>query len=117
MTDRDFYQILGVQRDADPQKIKKAYRKLAKELHPDRNPGDKAAEEHFKNVSEAYGVLSNKDKRALYDQFGELGLKEGFNPEAYQAAAQDPLVVDSAIPQALISTISFKLDKADTKST
>ena len=88
MADRDFYSVLGVSRDASPAEIKKAYRQLAKELHPDRNPDDKAAEERFKDVSGAYSVLSDAEKRKLYDQFGEAGLREGFDQEAYQAATQ-----------------------------
>lgn len=88
MPDRDFYEILGVSREASPQELKKAYRKLAKELHPDRNPDDKQAEERFKDVSSAYSVVSDPEKRKLYDEFGEMGLREGFDPEAYQAATQ-----------------------------
>jgi len=88
MADRDFYKILGVSRDASPQELKKAYRQLAKELHPDRNPDNKEAEERFKDVSAAYAVVSDAEKRKLYDEFGEMGLREGFDPEAYQAATQ-----------------------------
>ena len=67
---RDYYEILGVDKGADEETIKKAYRKLAKQLHPDVNPGDKEAEQKFKEVNEAYSVLSDKDKRAAYDQYG-----------------------------------------------
>lgn len=88
MADRDFYSVLGVSRGASPEEIKKAYRQLAKELHPDRNPDDKEAEERFKDVSAAYGVLSDAEKRKLYDEFGEMGLREGFDPDSYHAAAQ-----------------------------
>ena len=88
MADRDFYAILGVSRSASASEIKKAYRKLAKELHPDRNPDDEAAEERFKEVSAAYSVLSDEGKKKRYDEFGEVGLREGFDPEAYQAAAE-----------------------------
>jgi len=88
MADRDLYKILEVSRDASPEEIKKSYRRLAKKLHPDRNPDDKEAEERFKDVSGAYAVLSDGEKRKLYDQFGEMGLREGFDPEAYQAATQ-----------------------------
>jgi DnaJ-class molecular chaperone len=88
MADRDFYKILGVSRDASPAELKKAYRKLVKELHPDRNPDDKKAEDRFKEVAAAYSVVSDSEKRKLYDQYGEMGLREGFDPEAYQAATQ-----------------------------
>lgn len=72
---RDYYELLGVKRDASADAIKKAYRKLAMKYHPDKNPGDSAAEAKFKEVSEAYEVLSDTDKRAKYDQFGHDGLK------------------------------------------
>ena len=88
MADRDFYEILGVSRGAEADEIKKAYRNLARELHPDRNPDDKAAEDRFKDVSNAYEVLSNQEKRKLYDEFGEVGLREGFDADAYRAATQ-----------------------------
>ena len=75
---RDYYEVLGVERGADAETIKKAYRKLAMKYHPDRNPGDKAAEEKFKEASEAYEVLSDSQKRAMYDQYGHEGMKGAF---------------------------------------
>ena len=74
MTKRDFYEILGVERTATDQDIKSAYRKMALKFHPDRNPGDKAAEESFKEAAEAYAVLADGDKRARYDRFGHAGV-------------------------------------------
>ena len=70
---RDYYEVLGVGRDVDAAELKRAYRKLAMELHPDRNPGDQEAEESFKTASEAYQVLSDPEKRAYYDRFGHAG--------------------------------------------
>ena len=77
----DLYGVLGVAKDADANAIKKAYRKLAQKLHPDKNPGNKAAETKFKSVNQAYDVLSHDDKRKLYDEFGEEGLREGFDAD------------------------------------
>ena len=74
---RDYYEILGVARNADGEMVKKAYRKLALEHHPDRNGGDKAAEEKFKEATEAYEVLRDPDKRAAYDRYGHAGVKSG----------------------------------------
>lgn len=74
MAKRDFYEILGVAKSASADEIKKAYRKVAMQYHPDRNPGDKAAEEKFKEAAEAYEILSDQDKRAQYDRFGHAGV-------------------------------------------
>jgi molecular chaperone DnaJ len=70
MAKRDYYEILGVGKSAPADEIKKAYRKVAMQYHPDRNPGDKAAEEKFKEAAEAYEILSDGDRRAQYDRFG-----------------------------------------------
>lgn len=77
MAKRDFYDVLGLNKGASDQAIKKAYRKLAKKYHPDSNPGDKAAEDKFKEVTEAYNVLSDSEKKKLYDQFGMAAFEEG----------------------------------------
>ena len=83
MAKQDYYELLGVPRDASNDDIKRAYRKLALKYHPDRNPGDKEAEQKFRDASEAYAVLSDKQKRAQYDQFGhtaeEMGGQGGFD--------------------------------------
>src|SRR5262245_31861705 len=84
MAGRDLYAILGVPRSATEQEIRKAYRALARKHHPDRNPGNKEAEEKFKDASYASEVLLNKEKRKLYDEFGEQGLREGFNADAFR---------------------------------
>jgi len=84
---RDYYEVLGVARTATEQEIKSAYRKLALKHHPDRNPGDKAAEDKFKEAAEAYAVLVDTDKRHMYDRFGHAGLggaaTGGFDPNAF----------------------------------
>src|SRR2546422_7836504 len=77
MERRDYYEVLGVQKSSSEAEIKKAYRKIAFEHHPDRNPGDKEAERKFKEATEAYEVLRDPDKRARYDQFGHAGVGSG----------------------------------------
>lgn len=74
MSDRDYYEVLGVGKDASADDIKKAYRRMAMKYHPDRNPGDKVAEEKFKEIGEAYAVLSDDQKRAAYDRYGKAGV-------------------------------------------
>lgn len=83
---RDPYTTLGVARDADADAIKTAYRKLARKFHPDVNQGDKRAEDRFKEISEAYAVLEDAEKRALYDEFGDISLEAGFDANAARAA-------------------------------
>lgn len=75
--DLDYYQILGVERTASEDEIKRAYKKMAIKYHPDRNPGDKEAEEKFKQAAEAYDVLRDPEKRSRYDQFGKAGVNGG----------------------------------------
>ncbi|MFN7182543.1 MAG: DnaJ domain-containing protein, partial [Planctomycetota bacterium] len=75
MEQKDYYEILGVRRDASPEEIRRAYREAAFKYHPDRNPNDKEAEKKFKEVAEAYEVLSDPEKRSRYDKFGSAGLE------------------------------------------
>lgn len=77
MSKRDYYEVLGVSKGVDAKELKKAYRRIAMKCHPDRNPGDAAAEEQFKEASEAYEILSDSQKRAMYDQYGHAGLESG----------------------------------------
>ncbi len=79
MSERGYYEILGIGKDASPEEVKKAYRRLAFKFHPDKNTGDKGSEEKFKEISEAYEILSNPDKRATYDRFGREGLRGAFS--------------------------------------
>ena len=92
MAKRDYYEVLGVSRGASEAEIKKAYRRLARKLHPDVNPGDKAAQKRFQEVQEAYEVLSNEEKRRAYDRFGHAGPGAGpgfagFDPRTAGAGA------------------------------
>jgi molecular chaperone DnaJ len=88
MAERDYYQILGVERSASHDDIRKAYRKMARKYHPDINPGNKEAENTFKDLSVAYDVLGDPDKRKLYDEFGEVGLAAGFDAEKARSYRQ-----------------------------
>ena len=89
---KDPYSALGVSKTASAEEIKKAYRKLAKKLHPDMNPGDKKAEERFKEVSAAFEILGDPKKRSLYDEFGEISTRPGFDEQKareFQRQARD----------------------------
>ena len=97
MAKRDYYEVLGVNKDCAEEDLKKAYRRLAMKWHPDRNPDNPKAEEHFKEAKEAYEVLSDANKRAAYDQFGHAGI----DPHAGMGAgagAGSPLVMSWASP-------------------
>ena len=82
MAKKDYYEVLGVDKSASADEIKKAYRKMAIKYHPDKNPGDKEAEEKFKEAAEAYEVLSDDDKRARYDQYGFAGVDPNYGAGA-----------------------------------
>lgn len=86
MAKRDYYEVLGVSKGASDDEMKKAYRKLAMQYHPDKNPDDKEAEENFKEAAEAYEVLSNSEKKAKYDRFGHQGMRGGQDFHSYQNA-------------------------------
>src|SRR5471032_321900 len=92
-TKRDYYQVLGVERNASPEEIKKAYRKLAVKYHPDKNPGDKSAEEKFKELGEAYEVLSSTEKRPAYDRFGHQAFTQGGGGGGFGGGVHDPFDV------------------------
>lgn len=85
---RDYYGVLGVSKEADSSAIKKAYRKLAKKYHPDTNAGNAEAEKRFKEISEAYAVLGDEEKKKLYDEFGHIAFEPGFNADAARAQKQ-----------------------------
>ena len=92
-TKRDYYVVLGVERNANPDDVKKAYRKLAVKYHPDKNPGDKSAEDKFKELGEAYEILSNPDKRAAYDRYGHQAFTQGGGFGGAGGGVHDPFDV------------------------
>src|SRR6266705_710559 len=89
MASKDYYSVLGVSRDADDAELKKAYRNLARTYHPDKNPGDKKAEERFKEANEAYGILSDPEKRAQYDRFGTVSGPGGVDDVGFGTIFED----------------------------
>jgi molecular chaperone DnaJ len=103
MPERDYYEILDVGKNASEEEIKRSYRKLAMQYHPDRNPGDMKAEERFKEASEAYEVLRDPEKREIYDRFGHEGLKgTGFTGfRGFEDIFSTPLVTSSRISSGL----------------
>src|SRR3990172_118769 len=89
MAKRDYYEVLGLKKGASLEEIKKTYRKLARKYHPDVNPGDKKSEEKFKEISEAYDILSDHEKRKKYDLYGHQSFQSGFDPfSAYQRSGK-----------------------------
>ena len=90
MAQEDYYDLLGVAKDASPEDMKRAYRKLAVKYHPDKNPGDTAAEEKFKQISEAYDILKDPEKRAAYDRYGHAAFQQGGMGGGRGAAGHDP---------------------------
>ena len=90
---RDYYEVLGVGRDATPEQLKKAYRKLAVQFHPDKNPGDASAEEKFKELGEAYDVLFDEQKRAAYDRYGHAAFTQGGGPPPEPGGPPAPAII------------------------
>src|ERR1700722_17359333 len=93
MAKRDYYEILTVERTVETEEIKKSYRRLAIKYHPDKNPGDKTAEDKFKELGEAYEILSNADKRAAYDRFGHQAFTHGGGGFGGAGGMHDPFDV------------------------
>ena len=97
MAERDYYEVLGVSRDASQGDIKKSYRKLAMKHHPDQNPDDPKAEEKFKEIGEAYEVISDEEKRAAYDRYGHAAFKSGGGGGGGRGGFHDPMDIFSQV--------------------
>lgn len=108
MSEKDYYRILGVSRNATDEEIKSAFRKLALKYHPDRNPGDKDAEAKFKEINEAYEILSNPEKRKIYDSYGEEGLRSGFGGSNFEGFAGEFGDIFNDVFESFFSDVSFK---------
>lgn len=113
MKKRDYYEVLGVSKDASEADIKKAYRRLARKLHPDVNPGDKSAQKKFQEVQEAYDVLKEGDKRSAYDRFGHAGPSMGFDPGSGGPGAGWPPPGGRGGPASGAGFEGFQFDPAD----
>src|SRR5579885_1966372 len=96
MAKQDFYELLGVAKGCSSEDLKKAYRKLAMQWHPDRNPGDKAAEQKFKDINEAYDVLKDDQKRAAYDRYGHAAFENGGRGAGPATSASPPALPTSS---------------------
>ena len=116
MEKRDYYEVLGVDKKASADEIKKAYKKMAIKYHPDRNPGDKEAEDKFKEAAEAYEVLSDENKRARYDQFGHAGMGGAASSLclATSSVAMEALAVSEAL--AVVAVVNKHVVSADQTS-
>ena len=123
MAKRDFYDVLGVSKSASPEELKSAYRKLAVKYHPDKNPGDKASEDKFKEAGEAYGILSDKEKKQNYDNFGHAAFEGGGGRQGggfgggFGGALEAPApTYDELQGDALVKQISMRMMQRDVKS-
>ena len=103
---RDYYEVLGVPKTASEDEIKKSYRKLARQFHPDRNPGDKQAESRFKEVQDAYDILSDKKKREQYDRFGFVGPGEAPGGTLTPRRLPSGVGTSTVVPRAASLTVS-----------